>query len=987
MSRSVRWTFASLALFLVLAPLVLAKPGLPMTLKSDEPAYYLMALSLVHDRDLTCDVGDIQRLGVEFPYLATKNLILATDDGWQTALFGKPYLVSLVAAPLTALFGANGFVATNMLLFLLSIWLGALYLRQFNSDGLALLFSTGFFLLSNAFAYVFWLHTEILCLTSVTACLYLAFTPADDAPRAGRWARCALPVLERRHAAVRLRRRDRSGGLQQAVPGAARAAGVLARLAPPRHARRRDLARRRRRRRRGRLRHLDRAHRQAVGLPRPRAPRGSRSRASTACRSSRSRGRCRRRSGRRRRSSWIFSSFQLGPNFLPNVGYFLVGRHTGLLLYAPFVLLSLGLFALFSRRSRERWLLLGCLAGVALYTLTFIWFNWHGGGGFVGNRYYVVALPGFLFLVTRIAPDWLPAVGYALGGLFVGGIVLTPYGAMVPNPTLQAHTRNAPFRFFPFEHTLVNADPRLSRRPAAPAATWSAAPTSSGSSAKGSGSSAASASSSSCARRAAVAARSSTSRRASRRTASSLALDDSSRGARLRRARRRRAQSAARGARARPGQAGARRRRRRLPLLPARGRGRRIRSGTARRCSSARARRGPRRASLAPARRHGARLGGERTPRWSAPSSSIWARRASSRATSTPSTGSRCRCRSRCPRGASSASAGRVRNASGGIWRAARRRRRLLAYHWLAEDGARSSGRACARHCARDVPPGGEAERRLRGRDAAPARALPAGLRRRARAHRLVLRQVRDAGGDPLRRPGHAPARAHRERPQADGRDRRPADPLAHPQALRRARLRALRALPRLQGLGDQAVLPALPRDAARLHDRHARRPAAGRFPQPGRRGELAGDLRRDRRRLGHRRKRSSSSSATSMPRPSASPTATPSAPSISTHCSPSTAPRPHRHGDRRPSHLALRRDEGRRRQGRRVQREADRRRGRRLRRLLRLRTRVFDYLGDDPGRSSSSSRCRSWRATASSASTSTRASGTRWTPTATGCT
>ena len=50
------------------------------------------------------------------------------------------------------MFGATGFVATNMAMLLLSVWLGALYLRQYNSDALALLFSAGFFLASNAFA-------------------------------------------------------------------------------------------------------------------------------------------------------------------------------------------------------------------------------------------------------------------------------------------------------------------------------------------------------------------------------------------------------------------------------------------------------------------------------------------------------------------------------------------------------------------------------------------------------------------------------------------------------------------------------------------------------------------------------------------------------------------------------------------------------------------------------------------------------------------
>src|SRR5262245_45358436 len=112
-----------------------------------------MALSLVHDRDLKCETRDIQRLAVEFPYLETKNLILATDDGWQTVFFGKPFLVSFLAAPFVALFGANGFVGMNMAMLHASIWMGALYLKRWNDDGLALLYSAGFFLASNAFAY------------------------------------------------------------------------------------------------------------------------------------------------------------------------------------------------------------------------------------------------------------------------------------------------------------------------------------------------------------------------------------------------------------------------------------------------------------------------------------------------------------------------------------------------------------------------------------------------------------------------------------------------------------------------------------------------------------------------------------------------------------------------------------------------------------------------------------------------------------------
>ena len=108
------------------------------------------------------------------------------------------------------------------------------------------------------------------------------------------------------------------------------------------------------------------------------------------------------------------------------------------------------------RRSRRRWLLLLSLAGVALFFLTAVFFNWHGGGGFLGNRYFVAVYPGFLFLVTRIRWHWPIALGCAWGGFCLGPLLLTPFGAPVPEPTLQAHVRNAPFQLFPLELSLRN---------------------------------------------------------------------------------------------------------------------------------------------------------------------------------------------------------------------------------------------------------------------------------------------------------------------------------------------------------------------------------------------------------------------------------------------------------------------------------------------------------------------------------------------------
>ena len=419
MSRSVRLSLLSLSLFLVLLPLVLEKPGLPGGLKADEAAYYLMAESLAHDHDLRLTPADVTRAFQEFPFGEIDNLIVMTDDGWRTVYYGKPYLYSLLAAPLAALAGADGLLCFNMLLTLAMVWMGAIYLARFNDGGVAALFSAGFFLASTGFAYAFWLQPEVFSMAAVCAACFLVFHRSDRAGPDGAGDGGGGP-------AASFRSRRRLGALIQPalapLSGAALAFAaynkpVFAALGLPLvfalvHRRRWRAAA-------GWLLGFAVALGAVAGLAvaltgHPTPYLGVQRMGVTLCEpgvmpvqpapdQATSGITAERPTGGA--WSWIFhlpdvQVRQLAENF----GYFLWGRHTGLLLYFPFAALAVVLFLVHGRRDRARWLLLASLAVVALFFLLFIPYNWQGGGGFVGNRYYVNVIPAFLFLVTRVRP-------------------------------------------------------------------------------------------------------------------------------------------------------------------------------------------------------------------------------------------------------------------------------------------------------------------------------------------------------------------------------------------------------------------------------------------------------------------------------------------------------------------------------------------------------------------------------------------------------
>ncbi len=506
MSRPVALALACLSLFLLAFPLTVGKPGLPTNLKADEPAYYLMALSIARDHDLRVEVRDIDRLFEEFPFGPTRNLILTSDDDWHTVHFGKPIAYSLLAAPFAAAWGANGMVLLNMLLFVALIWMGAFYLRRYNDDGLSALAAAGFFLMSTAFAYVFWLQPEVFNMFCVALCLFLAFRPRDGAelvavdPVRGAdlppslfamalsgaalvpaalnkpmFLAVALPVwftaLQARRvkglaswflgallslallAGLSLRGTghalayfgaERVGAVvcepgkmpPMAMPSGATIpkpapAATAAIPTPPAAATVPEQAP---------------AALASKSGPAPTAPTSVAGPTAPAAEAAPAPG------VRPTSWSWIFRlPTIIWKELFENVGYFLWGRHTGVLLYLPFAGIAFLLFLIHGARSPARWVLLGSLGLVGLAFLILLPFNWHGGGGFLGNRYFVSVYPAFLFLITRVRPASLLALGFTLGGLFLGSILFTPFGAPVPEGTLQAHVRNPPFTWFPLE--------------------------------------------------------------------------------------------------------------------------------------------------------------------------------------------------------------------------------------------------------------------------------------------------------------------------------------------------------------------------------------------------------------------------------------------------------------------------------------------------------------------------------------------------------
>jgi hypothetical protein len=142
---------------------------------------------------------------------------------------------------------------------------------------------------------------------------------------------------------------------------------------------------------------------------------------------------------------------ELRRSFALNLGYFWVGRFGGALPYFPGVAAAGLLFLLVGPRERHGWLALAALGVSWLGYILVIPDNWYGGGGAIGNRYFVNLVPLGLLLLPRARGGWAAAAA------LLGGALLAPILASPVHHSLRPgeHATWAAFRQLPPELTML----------------------------------------------------------------------------------------------------------------------------------------------------------------------------------------------------------------------------------------------------------------------------------------------------------------------------------------------------------------------------------------------------------------------------------------------------------------------------------------------------------------------------------------------------
>jgi hypothetical protein len=150
----------------------------------------------------------------------------------------------------------------------------------------------------------------------------------------------------------------------------------------------------------------------------------------------------------------LFTRDALLEVFRRNLAYFFVGRHTGFAVYYFPGMLAILLFLVATRdRAIWQWFTLAAGLGTAVVLLIYMPFTWSGGGGPVGNRYFLGTYGVFLFILPPLQTAVPGLIAMAISGLFVGPLITNPlYATRHPGD----HSKAGLYTWLPTELTMVN---------------------------------------------------------------------------------------------------------------------------------------------------------------------------------------------------------------------------------------------------------------------------------------------------------------------------------------------------------------------------------------------------------------------------------------------------------------------------------------------------------------------------------------------------
>jgi hypothetical protein len=439
---------AGLALAAVIAALLGLATIWPedRNLWGDEGTYVAMTASLVRDGDLVFDDADLQHLS-EHPDDPAPTVILQKTRRGVT--YSKPLLYPWMSAPLYAVMGETGLVATNMLSLTVALVLAWIYLRRLASSSNALATLLTFALASVVLVYLGWKMSDLALLSLTLSGLVLAlggrrlqidghdvtmpFGSLGSAILGGlllggavsmRFTTAALAAAAAM--ALLLDRRWRRG----LVVGVLSLSGFLA---------------------------VSTVTVLQLGTANPYKAVRSSFNQNTGFPAGQTAQQAGERFGTRpatQSATWQPPLDIRRTTF--STLYFFVGRHTGLLFYFPAALILL--VHILRRPDRVSLTLLAGVVAIVGFYLIWMPENYFGGATFVGNRYFLGAFPALLVALSHLPSKRSLAVAWILALIGWGSAVHSTHSIQGLDPSSQAHAYAGVFRRLPFESTAQRID-------------------------------------------------------------------------------------------------------------------------------------------------------------------------------------------------------------------------------------------------------------------------------------------------------------------------------------------------------------------------------------------------------------------------------------------------------------------------------------------------------------------------------------------------